>query len=93
MTREEAIRRIKDFGLHHAIKDLPYSMLTVEAFDMAIRSLEAWEKVKEEIKEKADFIRHSSGHLKDYDAGQWKALLDALEIIDKHLKEVENEGL
>lgn len=32
MTYEEAIKRIKEFGLYHAISDLPHSALTVEAF-------------------------------------------------------------
>ena len=40
MTNQEAIKRIKEFGLHHAINDLPHSTLTVEAFEMAIRALE-----------------------------------------------------
>lgn len=40
MTREEAIRRIKDFGLYHAIKDLPFSGRTVQAFEMAVKALE-----------------------------------------------------
>ena len=39
MTEEDAIRRIEDFGLYHAIKDLPYSTRTVEAFEMAIEAL------------------------------------------------------
>lgn len=40
MTNKEAIKRIKDFGLYHAIGDLPNSTYTVEAFEMAIRALE-----------------------------------------------------
>lgn len=78
MTIEEAIRRIKDFGLHHAIKDLPYSILIVEAFEMAIRSLESWKEVKEEITNNniADFI----------------AVQSVLDIIDKHTKEIENDN-
>lgn len=43
MTEEDAIKRIKDFGLYHAIKDLPHSMRTVEAFEMAIEALK-WQK-------------------------------------------------
>lgn len=41
MTREEAIRCIKEFGLYHAIGDLPNSAKTVEAFRMAIEALSA----------------------------------------------------
>lgn len=43
MTEEDAIKRIKDFGLYHAIKDLPHSMRTVEAFEMAIEALKRQE--------------------------------------------------
>ena len=39
MKKEEAIRRIKEFGLYHAIGDLPNSAKTVEAFNMAIEAL------------------------------------------------------
>lgn len=39
MTENEAIKRVEEFGLHHAIGDLPYSILTVKAFEMAIVSL------------------------------------------------------
>ena len=31
----EARRRIKEFGTYHAIKDLPHSAMTVEAFEKA----------------------------------------------------------
>lgn len=40
MTTEEAIGRVKAFGLFHAERDLPHSELTVEAFKMAIEALE-----------------------------------------------------
>ena len=40
MKIERAIRKIKEFGLHHAIQDLPHSELTVKAFEMAISALE-----------------------------------------------------
>lgn len=39
MKNEEAIRRIKEFGLYHAIGDLPNSAKTVEVFNMAIEAL------------------------------------------------------
>ena len=39
MEAKEAIMRIKDFGLYHAIGDLPKSTLTVEAFNKAIELL------------------------------------------------------
>ena len=46
MNREEAIKRIRDFGLYHAIEDLPHSTKTVEAFEMAIQALEEPERKK-----------------------------------------------
>ena len=39
MEAKDAIMRIKDFGLYHAIEDLPKSTLTVEAFNKAIELL------------------------------------------------------
>ena len=44
MNREEAIKRIRDFGLYHAIEDLPFSTKTVEAFEMAIQALKEPER-------------------------------------------------
>lgn len=40
MTENEAITRIREFGLYHAIGDLPNSVLTKKAFEMAIKALE-----------------------------------------------------
>ncbi|QAT43458.1 hypothetical protein [Aminipila luticellarii] len=40
MNDTEAIQRIKEFGLHHAIQDLPHSSRTVEAFETAIQALQ-----------------------------------------------------
>lgn len=46
MTPQEAIKRIEEFGLHHAIRDLPHSTYTVEAFEMAINALEQQDKTR-----------------------------------------------
>lgn len=41
MTKiDKTIQRIKEFGLYHAMKDLPHSQYTVEAFNIAISALE-----------------------------------------------------
>ena len=45
MTEQQAIKRIKEFGLYHAIGDLPASFQTVEAFEMAIKALELAESL------------------------------------------------
>ena len=69
MTIQEAIaygKRVIDLGLNDE----------TQAFcELAIKSLEAWEKVKEEINSMPNIIY------------RW----DAVEIIDKHLAEMESE--
>lgn len=74
MTREEAIADIRD-----NIKPVVGGI----SLDMAIRSLEAWEKVKEEINN-IDCPYSSN----PYKASKVKE--ESLRIIDKHLKEVEH---
>ena len=49
MEAKDAIMRIKDFGLYHAIEDLPNSTLTVEAFNKAIKLLRLEESGKLKI--------------------------------------------
>lgn len=46
MKAKESVIRIKNFGLHHAIEDLPKSTLTVEAFNKAIELLRLEESGK-----------------------------------------------
>lgn len=63
MTNVEAIRRIKEFGLHHAIADLPHSARTVEAFDLAIEALQHFKKGTFEYDEEAgDYVCSECGH-------------------------------
>ncbi len=62
------------------------------AIDMAIRSLEAWEKVKEEITDKScEYVLVKNGNY--IGEIEWNKTFipfnEALEIIDKHLKETE----
>ena len=47
MTENEAIKRVEEFGLHHAIDDLPHSTLTVKAFKTAITALEEIQRYRE----------------------------------------------
>jgi len=54
-----------------------------ESFDTAIKSLEAWEKVKEEIK--ALEMKDEYGDVRSDVIHTWEVLA----IIDKHLSEVE----
>ena len=66
MTREEAINVIKQVN---------------ESFDMAIRSLEAWEEVKQ------DLYKFANG---SFDAECAECYRIALHCVEGHLKEVEN---
>ena len=66
MTIEEAIFVLNCVEAHG---------VCIEAKKMAIKSLEAWEKVKEEINSMPNIIY------------RW----NALEIIDKHFAEIESE--
>ena len=72
MTREEAIADIRD-----NIKLVVGGV----SLDMAIKSLEAWDKVREIFKAKSTSEDWEYIH----DLQIWE---DALEIIDKHLAEV-----
>ena len=86
MTVEEAIDILTDirddvFAPMETEEMIVVDELERKALSMAIRSLEAWEKVKEEIKQEQEF---AWGLYND-------GLQDALNIIDKHLKEVEND--
>ena len=80
MTIEEAKEVIE--------QDIPceYDSDLIDALNMAIKSLEEWEKVKAEIEdEKIDF---------DINIGMEKyynnAIDDVLQIIDEHLQEIKN---
>ena len=58
MTNKEAIKRIKDFALYHAIRDLPNSAYTVEAFEMAIKALEQTKPCVDTIDALNESIKH-----------------------------------
>jgi len=85
MTREEAIKEIKGF-YDECGNDDEIELIYKNAFAMAIQSLKAWEKVKEEIDNNITVISTND----TYEDGVKVGLIRALDIIDKHLKEVEN---
>ena len=72
MTREQAIERLEK------LREVVENFTTDECLKMAIRSLEAWEKVNEEIK----------GLDWNGDDAYWYGVSDVSAIIDKHLGEV-----
>ena len=82
MTREEAANIMSQM-----IKDEEgfLSDNTVEAHKMAIRSLEAWEKVNKEIDKQHVWLMQTNHTLHDIDIA-----FDAIkQSVDKHLSEVE----
>ena len=68
MTREEAIK---------ILETIPTISEQVDALEIAIRSLEAWDKVKNDLDDL--WLKGYSPHT------------EVMEIIDRHLKEVEND--
>ena len=84
MTREEAIKTIKN---RPSFTSMTYDERKQfsEALSMAIRSLESWEKCRQEIDNNIYDISTED----TYDDGKSVGLIQALDIIDKHLKEVE----
>ena len=70
MTIDESIQRIIDIRRYNKL-----SINECIALDMAIASLEAWEKVRQEIKELAS-------------ADTVDVLVDVMRIINKHMGEV-----
>lgn len=61
-----------------------------EAKDMAIKSLEAWEKIRKDIKAESDELM-AKRHIGDRDfwnSGRIYAFGEVLVLIDKHLSEV-----
>ena len=78
MTIDDAIT------IFHGLECNPlFSEKHFKAFDMAIESLEAWDKVKQEIE---DMLETLSDGGDDWFTAE--KLNDVLEIIDKHLQEV-----
>jgi len=75
MTVEQAIKELKKYSI-------PCGKY-VEAYNMAIKSLEAWDKVIEELEK--EYIEDRSIGVKVYQLGISKAL----DIIEEHLKEIE----
>ena len=78
MTREQAMKE-----LSYIADEMPSMECAdwIEAISIAIKSLEAWEKVQQEIN---DLFSKPACYMSNYDA--YKMFL---EIIDKHLQEVE----
>ena len=89
MTIQEALELLKDDELADGEEDADKFN---EAYNMAIRSLEAWEKVKDEI-ENGDYRYTLAKEGYGFGNVVWHENListnKVTEIIDKHLQEVE----
>lgn len=79
MTREEAI----EFGnIWLQINEDLKGSSTYAFYQMAIRSFEAWDKVREEIEKSRNFYKVN------FQGYSMSVAQECLEIIDKHLKGV-----
>lgn len=82
MTNEQAIEHLRGWlKEHYALDETDREVLR-----MAIRSLEAWQEVRGEINELIDW------HFTHNQEAVAQMFSEALEIVDKHLKEVEGYG-
>ena len=87
MTREEAIKILSDYEengcgfCHQGGDEVP------QAFDMAVKALEAWEKVIEDIKNISIYVRTTSEEM----VMPYINPHGVIHIIKKHLGEVEDE--
>ena len=89
MTIDEAKASLK--ALCHTCKHFPTCVNDkpecFQAIEMAIKSLEAWEKVKEEIKDlDLGFVDE------EYQAGVAYGVMKITEIINKHLYPIPKDG-
>ena len=88
MTIEELKQHcIRTIRMNEAIESIPNVKITdnrsLQEHKMVLQLIEALDKIREEIKALYD--------TKNYLDGRGITVLDCLGIIDKHLKEVENE--
>lgn len=97
MTIEEIKKRLESFiEIFNICKEHDNSFVDVsigkedmQAFAQAVKNLEAWEKVRDEIKQKSDYTKNIWDEYPDeWYAGKCNAYGECLRIIDKHLAEV-----
>ena len=80
MDNKQAIKNIKDLKKWKYLGDRKYML----ALDKAIASLEAWDKVIEDLDEKID-----EQYVDKYDFCYQQGIEFALELIKKYKKEIE----
>ena len=79
MTREQAIQRLKEHKILFS-NDHGWDTTTIQALDIAIKSLNMWDKVIKELDEQYDDV---------YDFYYQQGIEFALELIKKYKKEIE----
>lgn len=91
MTREEAVKILRENKEANGKKESPYSVFDwIKAHDMAIRSLEAWGKVIKDATERTvTFIPESLEGNETYDSAFHDGVNYVVDIIKGYLKEVE----
>jgi len=88
MTKEEAIKMLKyNSNVIHKNINGKTDPKEVEALDMAIESLEAWEKVEKEINDLILICRESAQNNTWCD-GELAGFLQSKDIINRNLSEV-----
>lgn len=89
MTKE--IQKAIDFihAYMHPVDDSESEKRKLKYRDMAIRSLEAWEKVKEDL----SHIEKPEPHNIGYESGVYDGVQLAIRTIDEHLSEVESKDV
>ena len=77
MTKEEVIKELEN------MKKFNYTLAPLEVFNMAIRSIKAWDSLAKEMEEE----------IYSYDAFPdiWYGISESYNIIKKYLKEVQGE--
>ncbi len=82
--KEHCVRQITGFErIKEIIPVTPNGYKHYEELKIVLQLIEAWKKVKEEIKYHADNIRYTDAYRDGFEV--------SLKIIDKHLAEVESE--
>lgn len=91
MTRGEAIAKLKiDRDYLCKMSSMFDANEVAKPFNMAIRNLEAWDKVKQGIAEYLEEYGYTDANGNHCE--KWCAMKEAEALINKHLKEVEDES-
>lgn len=92
MTNEEAIKIVRGESVGYPVscdEQINAAECVADYAEKYLKQKEAWEKVKEEIKQKSDYTKNIWDEYPDeWYAGKCNAYNESLGIIDKYLAEV-----